>query len=295
LCNLYGLDPVSLGGVLGFAAECVDKGVLSGRDLGFDFGFGRADEHILELTGQIAHRRGLGATLAEGVRRAAAAIGQGSERFAMHVKGVEMTFTEPRCQTNLALGFALAPNGPQGDICEHDWDFDTEVGWSHTLERTSTLGIFNRVPMAQLCPEKVKNFKVLNWIWSGCDGINLCPFVSAPTRYFRLTQMAQLIQAVTGWDFSSYELMRIGERRNALMRFYNYREGFSAADDTLPERFYDEPIRSGRHQGARIGKAKFKEMLELYYSMVGWDRQGRPINAKLHDLNLDWLATPEGL
>jgi aldehyde:ferredoxin oxidoreductase len=208
----------------------------------------------------------------------------------MHVKGVELTYTEVRCQTNLGLGFALAPNGPQGDICEHDWDFDTVVGWSHTLERTATLGIFDRVPMAQLSPEKVRNFKALNTIWSACDGINLCPFVSAPTRYFRLSQMVQLVAAVTGWDLSGYEFMRIGERRNAIMRWYNYREGLGAGDDRLPDRFYEEPIRTGRHRGARIDREQFRGMIDLYYAMSGWDVAGRPMAAKLIDLNLDWLA-----
>lgn len=290
-CNLYGLDPVSLGGVLGFAAECVEKGVLTQDDLGFDFGFGRADSHAVDLVERIALRKGIGDTLAEGARRAAAAIGRGSDAYAMHVKGVEMTYTEVRCQTNLGLGFAVAPNGPQGDICEHDWDFDTEVGWTHTLERTSTLGIFHRVPMAQLSPEKVRNFRALNCIWSACDGINLCPFVSAPTRYFRLEQMIRLIAAATGWDFSGYEFMKIGERRNTLMRSYNYREGLTAADDCLPDRFYEEPIRTGRHQGVRIDRAGFHKMIRLYYAMSGWDSEGRPTEAKLRDLHLDWLVS----
>jgi len=144
--------------------------------------------------------------------------------------------------------------------------------------------------MAELSPEKVKNFKALNTIWSACDGINLCPFVCAPTRYFRLSQMVQLIAAVIGWDFSDYEFMRIGERRNTLMRWYNYREGLTADDDRLPSRLYDEPIRTGRHRGARIDRVKFREMLDLYYKMAGWDAEGRPTKAKLVDLNLDWLA-----
>ena len=102
--------------------------------------------------------------------------------------------------------------------------------------------------------------------------------------------MVQLVTAVTGWDFSAYEFMRIGERRNALMRWYNYREGFTAADDVLPERYYTEPIRTGRHQGQVIDRNKFAAMLLLYYQMAGWDNAGRPTEAKLVDLHLDQLA-----
>ena len=291
LCHLYGLDPVSLGGVLAFAAECAEKGALTKADFGFEFGFGEpADRNAVRLAEQIAHREGMGDTLAEGVARAAQKIGGKALNFALHVKSVEIICIEPRCQTNLALGYAVAPNGPQGDICEHDWDFDTTVGWEHTLERTGTLGIFNRVPMGELSPEKVRNFRVLNCIWSACDGIGLCLYACAPTRYFRLSQMVQLVTAVTGWDFSAYEFMRIGERRNALMRWYNYREGFTAADDVLPERYYTEPIRTGRHQGQVIDRNKFAAMLLLYYQMAGWDNAGRPTEAKLVDLHLDQLA-----
>ncbi len=295
LAMLHGMDPVSLGAVLSFAAECAERGALTREELGVEFGFGKpADENAVQLAGEIVHRKGIGNTLAEGVRRAAAEIGKGAEKYALHVKGVEMVAIEPRCQTNLALGYAVAPNGPQGDICEHDWDFDTSVGWEHTLERTWTLGIFERVPMGALLPQKVRNYKVLNCIWSATDGLGLCLYACAPTRYFRLSQMVQLVAATTGWDFSAYELMRIGERRNTLMRWYNYREGLTAADDSLSERFYREPIQTGRHRGSVLNREQFAQMIRLYYQMSGWDDDGRPTAAKLYDLGLDELAAQAG-
>lgn len=291
LCMLQGLDPVSTGNVLGFAAECVEKGVLGKADFGYEFGFGEmADKNGCRLIEDIALRRGAGSVLAEGVRRAAVQLGKGAEAFALHVKGVECVAIEARSQTNLAMGFATAPVGPQGDICEHDWDYDVTVGWSHTLDRSATMGIYERIPMALQSPAKVRNYNALNLVWSGTDGLGVCLYACAPTRYLRLEQIAELVSAVTGWDFSSHELFRIGERRNALMRWYNYREGFSAADDTLPERFYTEPIRSGRHAGAVIDKVKFRQMIQTYYEMGGWDSQGRPTLAKLYDMHLEWLA-----
>ncbi len=289
LCMLHGLDPVSTGGVLGFAAECAEKGLL--EEAGYRFGFGAAaDENACRLAEDIAARRGVGDTLAEGVQRAAVRLGKGTEAWALHVKGVECIAIEARCQTNLALGYAVAPVGPQGDICEHDWDYDVTVGWSHTLERSLTLGILDRIPMGLQDPRKVRNFRALNLIWSGCDGVGMCLYACAPTRYLRLEQIAQSVAATTGWDFSSYELMRIGERRNAIMRWYNYREGFTAADDRLPERYYLEPIRTGRHAGSVINRDQFQEMIQTYYAMSGWDDSGRPTLAKLYDLGLEWLA-----
>ena len=291
LCMLQGLDPVSTGNVLGFSAECVERNLLGKADLGYEFGFGEmADRNGCRLIEDIALRRGVGNVLAEGVRRAAAQVGKEAEAFALHVKGVECIAIEARSQTNLAMGFATAPVGPQGDICEHDWDYDVTVGWSHTLDRSATMGIYERIPMALQSPAKVRNYNALNLVWSGTDGLGVCLYACAPTRYLRLEQIAELVSAVTGWDFSSHELFRIGERRNALMRWYNYREGLSAADDTLPQRFYTEPIRSGRHAGAVIDKVKFHQMIQTYYEMCGWDSQGRPTLAKLYDMHLEWLA-----
>jgi aldehyde:ferredoxin oxidoreductase len=295
LCMLHGLDPVSTGNVLGFAAECAERGVVTEAGLGYRFGFGEAaDAYACRLVEDIATRNGLGDVLAEGVRRAAAVIGQRSEAWALHVKGVECIMIEPRCQTNLALGYAVAPNGPQGDICEHDWDYDVSVGWSHTLDRSMTLGILDRIPMGLQHPRKVRNFRALNLIWSGCDGLGICLYACAPTRYLRLEQIAQTVAAVTGWDFSSFELMQIGERRNTLMRWYNYREGLNASDDRLPERYYTEPIGTGRHAGSVINRVQFQEMIRTWYAMSGCDETGRPTRAKLYELNLDWAAEQAG-
>ncbi len=208
----------------------------------------------------------------------------------MHVKGLELVPFEPRSQTNLALGYAVAPVGPRYDICEHDWDFDTQVGWEHTLELSRTLGILERIPMNAIGPEKVRNFKALLTLWSAADALDLCIFAIAPTRLLSLEQMAQLVHGVTGWETSSYELMRIGERRLHLMRWYNHREGLTAADDRLPERFYTEAIADGPRAGDRIDRDAFQQAIETFYAMMGWDAQGVPTAATLYDAGLEWVG-----
>ena len=155
-CNLQGIDPVSAGFSISFAMECFEKGLLSRRDTdGLDVRFGN-QEVLLPLLERIATRQSLGRLLGEGTRRAAESLGADAVPLAMQVKSVEMTCFEPRGQTNLALGFATAPIGPRYDICEHDWDFDTRSGWSHTLENSRTLGILRRIPMDYLGPDKVR-------------------------------------------------------------------------------------------------------------------------------------------
>ena len=287
LCNLYGLDPVSLGFTLSFAMECSKNGLLPEHLKGSrKYNFGNSDE-LLSLIDDIVFRKGLGDLLSEGVRIAANRIGNGAERFALHVKGIEMVSFEPRSMTNLALGYATAAVGPRYDICEHDWDFDTTSGWEHTLDNARTLGISERVAMEQLSFKKVKNYKELNNLWSACDAMNLCIFASAPTRVWSLEMIAKLIHVITGWQTSSYEFMKWGERRNHLMRLYNNREGLTTTDDTLPARFFEETILTGRFKGVALNKKVFKEMILFYYEMMGWDENGIPLKATIVDNGLD--------
>jgi aldehyde:ferredoxin oxidoreductase len=288
LCNQWGLDPVSLGFTLSFAMEAYENGLLSLEDTdGLELRFG-CQEAALDMTRRIVYRQGLGDVLAEGSRSAASVIGKGAGQYALHVKGLEMVPFEPRSQTNLALGYATAPIGPRYDICEHDWDYDVFVGWGHTLEFSRTLGILERIPMEYVGPNKVRNYKALNNLWSAADALGYCIFAIAPTRALSLESMTRMLGAITGWEISSYELMRWGERRNHLMRVYNNREGLTSSDDWLPERFFDEPIDSGAKQGVRLNRRAFHEAIQTYYQMMGWDEHGVPRPATLYDHHLEW-------
>lgn len=284
LCNELGMDPTSLGFTLSMAMECVEQGLL---DAPLRFGDGAA---LLQTIQAIAARQGVGDLLAEGSKRAAAQIGGDATKYALHVKGLEMVCFEPRTQTNLALGYATAPIGPRYDICEHDWDFDTTVGWDHTLDSSRTLGIVQRIPMHYQGVDKVRNFKALMTIWSAADALDFCIFAVAPTRVLTLEQMAQMLAAVTGWRASSYEIMRFGERRLHLMRVYNLREGLTAADDTLPDRFFDDPIPSGQWAGHRLNREQFATAIRTYYRMMGWDDAGVPHYETLLDHHLEWAT-----
>jgi len=293
-CNRWGMDPVSLGFTISFAMEAFQNGLLTRQQAdGHDLRFGNT-AILLPLVESIALRRGIGGVLADGVKRAAMQFGKGAAGLAMHVKGLEMVSFEPRTMTNLALGYATAPVGPRYDICEHDWDFDVKAGWDHSLDRSRTLGILRRIPMQYVGPDKVRNYKALNAIWSACDALDLCVFASAPTRVWTLEMISSLIRAVTGWETSSHEFMRWGDRRNHLMRVYNLREGLTAADDTLPDRFFTEPIRHGRLAGTVLDREAFGEAVRTYYRMMGWDDAGVPLAATLIDHHLDWAVPPLG-
>ena len=101
----------------------------------------------------------------------------------------------------------------------------------------------------------------------------------------------EMLRAVTGWETSSHELVRFGERRLHLMRVYNLREGLTAAADTLPARFFDDPIhKSGRFDGKRLDREQFVSAVRTYYQMMGWDDAGRPLLETLIDHQLEWTC-----
>lgn len=285
LCNEYGMDPNSLGYTISFAQECMQNGILESD--GLDWSFSGAID-LEQIIVEIALRQGHGDLLAEGSYRAAQTIGNGAEKYSMTVKKNEMTPIECRSQTNLALGFATAAVGPRYDICEHDWDFD-EVGWDHTLNYCLTLGILKRVPMQYLGKEKVHNYKVLNDLWGAVEILGLCPFATAPTRVYSLAEIAELLHYVTGFETSSFEIMRLGNMKHQIFRCYNLREGITTEQDQLPERFFEKEIDAGKLQGTKLDREKFEEIILFYYQMMGWDEKGIPTDATLADLGLGWL------
>jgi aldehyde:ferredoxin oxidoreductase len=289
LCNQLGMDPTSLGFTISMAMEWQAMGIKTIPTKYGDLTFGN-QEALLDIIHQIAYREDGGNLLAEGSFRAAQQVGGDAGYYAMQVKGLELVPFEPRSQTNLALGYATAPIGPRYDICEHDWDYDTQVGWPHTMDGSRTLGILKRIHMEYLGPEKVSNYKTLSTLWSAADVLDLCIFAIAPTRVLSLQTMADYLRAVTGWQTSAYEIMRLGERRLHLMRAYNLREGLTAVQDILPERFFEEGLTcQGRLKGIKLNKAQFSQMVQLYYQMMGWDKRGCPSEATLLDHHLDWV------
>ena len=294
LAMRLGLDPVSLGFTVAFAMECRDRGLLAPADLdGLDLRFGAAAA-VTELTRRIARREGAGEWLADGVRRASQRLPPAASGLAMQVKGLELAVFEPRTNTNLALGYAIAPVGPRYDIVEHDWDYDDrDPAWPHTLDLSRTLGVRRPFPMASLAPDKVRTFRPLYELWSGLDALGICLFASAPTRPLSLEDVAALVRAVTGWETSSYEIMRWGARRNHLLRIYNLRHGLGAADDRLPDRFFDEPIDSGPFAGLALEREAFGAAVRQVYGALGWDDDGVPTAATVYDHDLGWTLSAE--
>lgn len=257
LCNDLGLDTISTGSTIGCAMELAELGHIDS-----ELRFGRAD--LLAPTIEaIAYRRDLGNELAEGSRRFAEK--HGAPEYSMSVKGMEMPAYDPRGMQGQGLLYATSNRGGchmRGNM------LDLEVlGLPKLIDRFQVQGKSSYVILRQNTAAAV-------------DSLVVCKFagMAVADGYF-----ARALSAVTGLDYPTGELIRIGERIWNLERLYNLREGFGAADDTLPPRLLQEAVADGPSQG---WVSNLPPMLAEYYRARGWDSQGVPTEKKLEALEL---------
>ena len=157
------------------------------------------------------------------------------------------------------------------------------------MGRIAPLGLLEPIDARELGPRKARNFTYLHFVWSLYESLGVCNFVAGPVWALTLPKLVEVLQAVTGWETSLWELMKVGERTVNMARVFNLREGFGRKDDTLPERLF-EPLESGVLQGKGIDRREFEDLLTLYYEAMGWDpKDGVPTRGKLAELNLYWL------
>lgn len=266
-CNRLGLDVISAGGALGFAYEAAERGLLPRDGVVPTWGDPQAAAALLD---QIARREGLGALLADGVRAAAAALGPAAEPLALHVRGLEPAFHDPRAIVGLALGYATSPRGACHRGCAH---YAVRAAWPE-------LGLPEPWPRQQA--EGVAKVVAVLQDWSGLfNSLKLCQFMLSSVQ---ASTVLAWLNATTGWGMDLPELLRAGERAFVLKRLYNLARGDrGAADDTLPARFLAEPFADGSSAGFVPPLA---ELLADYYAYRGWDERGVPTPATLERLGL---------
>jgi aldehyde:ferredoxin oxidoreductase len=256
-CHRWGVDPVSLAGVLAYRCE-IPGGPAFGDT-----------ETLTRLAEDVVSRSNEGAILADGVARAVQAFGKHTEPYALHSKGIEMCGFDPRGNQGLAVAFAVHPLGPRYDAVEHDIDFDPE--WGQELFIANAPGCPPEgLPMASLSDTKIKMVADLMELWSGYDAIGLCLFAAPPTRNLSESQAAELISAITGETITPPDIRHLGRQRLRMMRDYNIREGLTPADDTLPDRFFTLPVDGGRLAGAVLDKPAFTAAVAHVRHLLGW-------------------------
>ncbi len=284
LCAAYGLDTISTGATIAFAMECYDNGLLTLEDTSgqaLPWGDGAL---LLRLIDQIAAREGFGDLLAEGVARMAAQLGPGAEEFALHVKGQELPMHEPRVKHALGVGYALSPTGADHMHSLHDTMVRGEgPSLDHLRQFDPDL---QPVEATVLNDDKMRlYFHHVNYRHF-LDSVVMCHFLPYSPQ-----QMAELVNAVTGFDIDLNEIGMLGQRTITLARVFNLREGLTAADDTLPRRFFG-PFQKGETRGSEpMDEEGFRWAKSRYYEMMGWDPQtGAPAREALERLGIGWAA-----
>lgn len=271
MCNNHGIDVISCGATIAMAMDCYEHGIIDIEDTdGIDLKWGNVDA-VIKMIDKIAGREGLGNTLAEGSKRAAAKIGKNSSAYAVEVKGMEVPMHDPRAFHGLGLSYATGIRGAchTNDIIymiEQGIILWPDIGINGGYEQKSSVGKAELVRISQNLGQ-IMNSAPMCYM--------LMPIITS-------TQLVSLLNAASGFDYDLDELMTAGERIWMLKRCLNNRMGVTAADDRLPHQIMTSPP-----DGAAAGSVPNLElMLREYYELRGLDSNGHPTQGKLDSLEL---------
>ena len=276
LCNHYGIDAIGAGVIVAFAMDCYENGILTKEDLdGIEATFGN-HEALIQLIEKMGKREGIGDLLAEGVKVAAEKIGKGAEKFAQHIKGVEVTGYDLRTLKTAALGFAVSFRG--ADHNRHGaYGFDVTWGKEGNPKR-----FIAEKGRGKMVKDREDLYTVI-------DSLIICKF-SRGTYYNGFEDIAKLYRLVTGFEVTAEDMRRSGERINNVARLFNVREGLSRKDDTLPYKVMHHPVPDeGPSKGAYVSQEELDLLLDDYYEARGWTKDGIPTIEKLKELEMDDL------
>ncbi len=275
LCDYYGMDGISAGVIVAFAMDLYENGIITKKDTdGLDLSFGN-HEALVETIKRMGTRKGwLGDTLAEGSMRAAEKIGKGAEKYANHIKGMELPGYDLRTLKTAALGFSVSFRG----AC-------------HLRSGAYSPDVKGKVDRFKI--EKGRGKIVMDGedLYNVVDSLILCKF-SRGVMYDGLKDMANYYTLATGIEMTPEEIIKAGERINNLARVINVREGKGTREyDTLPWKIMHVPVPDeGVAKGAVVSQKEFDIGLDDYYSVRGWTKDGIPTPEKLKELGLNDLV-----
>jgi aldehyde:ferredoxin oxidoreductase len=281
LCNRYGLDTISTGSYIAWGMELFQRGLIHEEMTGRPLPWGDGNT-IVQILHMIARREGFGDILAEGPY-AKKVFEKGSDEYLLGVKNFPIEMTDERLPKSFALGMATSSRGachmrsrPSVDVLGLP---------EQVLKKIYGGPVSRRIDSYSGKGRMVRWHEVMNAV---IDSLGFCRFLglfSSPHAP-QYRQFSTLIRLATGLSLSSKELRAVGERICTLERMMLVRDGLSRSDDTLPRRYFDEPIPEGPAQGHYISRAGFDEMLNEYYRLHGWDYNGNPKKSTLRRLGL---------
>ena len=291
LVNDYGIDTLEVGSMIGWAMELYEKGILTDKDTnGNKLEWGN-DEAVLEMVKQIAFREGFGDTLAEGPLRAVEKIGLDSLKYLIHVKGMSNLHSDERPTPSLALNIAVSSRGadhlrgrPAIDLYNLpmkvlDQVYRNPDGYDGPL--TNNYSEYEGKSRMVLWQE-------LNYMAVDCLGVCKYHTVFLSPNHPTFGEFKKMIYLNTGLEFTALDLWNIANRCYTIERLFNIREGMTRKDDWLPDRYFDEPTKLGLPvaRDKCIDRDKFRAMIDEYYQLHEWDKNGVPTKKLLKRLEI---------
>jgi aldehyde:ferredoxin oxidoreductase len=271
ICNRYGLDTISTAATIAFCIECFENGLVTKADTdGIEMTWGNHSA-IVAMTEKLARREGFGIILANGVKAAAEKIGKRAHSYAIHIQGQEMPAHDPKYATDLATTYKLDPTPArhtQGSEERHPPGLIPRYNRSVFTDRAEI-------------HKRGNNFHHV----VSCSG--MCDFVygTLPT----VDAVAEFISAVTGWDVTTDELVRTGERIANIRQSFNIREGLNPLQFEVPDRVIGKPPKKeGPVAGVAIDEST---LYNEYLAAMDWDlKTAKPSKKKLQELGLEDVA-----
>ena len=251
ICDELGLDTISAGGSIAFAMECVQHDLLDEPELKFGSG-----DALLDTLTKIGTREGIGNLLAEGTRIASQRIGQGSEVFAAHVKGLELPGYEPRALQTMALGFAVGSRG-----ADHNRSGAYQVDFSDQVDRLNIDE--SAVPLAIETEDEAALM----------DSLILCKFLRGVFED-RFAAMGEMLRLVTGVEHSVDDLREVARRIVTAKKLFNIRQGWTPEEDTLPDRFMNDSLENETNGVSALSSSKLAALIAQYNLARGWTQEG---------------------
>lgn len=277
ICNRMGMDTISAGGVVAFAYEAFEKGLITEKELGCKARWGNADDSH-EILRKIAFREDFGDVLAEGTKAAAEKLGGIAKDMAVHVKGLEFPAHDPRAVSSVGLAYATSTRGADhlnaftGDM--HGPGYSTGFGFMEASP-------YNRFELGE---KDIRLTVVMQNAMAQCDSMSCCKFLLFGLGPYFFPMIQTWFKQVVGWDITVEEWLETGERIFNLKRLYQNKHGISRKDDMLPPRMTQ---RRGTG-GAADYIPPVAQALDKYYEMRGWDIYGIPTDETLKRLGLEY-------
>ena len=283
LCAKYGLDVGSMTSYTAWLMELYEKGIITEKDTdGLSLPWG-SSEAIIGLIEQVVEQKGIGKWMARGWMETAKAIGKSSERYMDHVKGLSIECDDVRGHRAQTLGLATATRG----ACH--------LRSRYTLEEFFLPEEATKKLTGKAIPQDPALYDGKEWAcyWTECicsiaDALGVCKFMTKwlSVGLLGFEEFIDSIEAVTGMRFSLEEILEIGERIYTTERMFLVREGITRKDDYVPEKFF-KPWTHGPKAGTKIESEPFEKLLDRYYELHGWNRNGVPRRESLKKLGLE--------